>query len=445
MTNPESPESMNDTNHKSPAPSKESLRGGRPKTGTVVRTRAGLWQGVVTLADGSRMRLEPYPKGTSEAMAREKTAYWAEKFADKKNPNASPKRSAKPGDTAQSWIDCWLADKTERGQTSVRDKRAHWEHHLKPVLGTKHPKKWTSTDLRKLVAKLDEHVREGAISWKTAKNIWGTCTSICSDAVSSKQESLRCRDDNPAATVKGPDRGTTKEKEFLYPREFSKLMACPDVPLRLRRLVAFATFTGLRRAEIQLIDWADVDLDHATVFVHQAKDRNTGEAKSTKGKSSRRIPLHPNLLPLLYHLRGLTGGKGRVLANMPHQSEFSDSLRQALIDAGCDRRSLHQSTATNKRLAFHDLRTTYATWLALDAVDALTIKQRMGHKHLTTTEGYVSTADAVRGEAGQPFPPLPESLFQAEAITGLVTTGLEVAFLGSKLASPAGFEPASSP
>lgn len=55
-------------------------KGGRPKTGTLVKTRGGLWQAIVTLADGSRMRLEPFPAGTSEAMAREKAAFWAEQL-----------------------------------------------------------------------------------------------------------------------------------------------------------------------------------------------------------------------------------------------------------------------------------------------------------------------------------------------------------------------------
>jgi hypothetical protein len=52
-------------------------KAGRPATGTVVRIKsgpnAGQLQGIITLADGSRKRLPPFPPGTSEAMAEERT------------------------------------------------------------------------------------------------------------------------------------------------------------------------------------------------------------------------------------------------------------------------------------------------------------------------------------------------------------------------------------
>ena len=54
---------------------KPPRRGGRPRVGTVLPTRDGRLQGQGQYADSSRKRLKPFPKGTSEAMARERTAY----------------------------------------------------------------------------------------------------------------------------------------------------------------------------------------------------------------------------------------------------------------------------------------------------------------------------------------------------------------------------------
>lgn len=422
----------------------ESKAGGRPKTGTVRKTRAGLWQGVVTLADGSRMRLEPFPKGTSEAMAREKTAYWAEQFASRRNPKTQAKAAHTPASSAQSWFDAWLADKAARGQPSVRDKRAHWDHHIAPVLEKKHPSKWQPEDLRALVAGLDENIRAGVYSWKTARNIWGTVTTMCAEAVTSKINELRCREDNPAASVKGPDRGVEKDKEFLYPSEFQKLMECGAAPMRMRRLFALSVFTGLRRGEIQALEWEDVNLTEGLILVHRSKGRD-GAIKSTKGKRSRKVPIHENVAPLLHELWKETNGTGRVLADTPYENEFSLQLRDWLLKAGCERRSLHETTATTRQLTFHDLRGTYATWLSLDGVEVMTIKQRMGHSNVSTTEGYVRAADAVRHIAGKPFPPLPATMYQGVSCAGFVTTGRKSAVFGSKMASPAGFEFSSSP
>ena len=51
---------------------------GRKSKGSVLKTRDGRWQARITLADGTRKRLQPFPKGMSRAMAEEKTAKYAE-------------------------------------------------------------------------------------------------------------------------------------------------------------------------------------------------------------------------------------------------------------------------------------------------------------------------------------------------------------------------------
>ena len=49
---------------------------------------------------------------------------------------------------------------------------------------------------------------------------------------------LRVRKDNPASTVKAPDRGKRKTKQFLFPSELLALVSCADVPLAWRRNAA---------------------------------------------------------------------------------------------------------------------------------------------------------------------------------------------------------------
>jgi hypothetical protein len=56
----------------------QKQKGGRKAEGTVVRTRDGRWQAIVTLADGSRRRISPpFPKGTSYEYARSARAFGA--------------------------------------------------------------------------------------------------------------------------------------------------------------------------------------------------------------------------------------------------------------------------------------------------------------------------------------------------------------------------------
>jgi len=47
-------------------------QGGRKPTGTIITLSDGRFQAIVTLCDGSRKRIPPFPKGTSREAAREK-------------------------------------------------------------------------------------------------------------------------------------------------------------------------------------------------------------------------------------------------------------------------------------------------------------------------------------------------------------------------------------
>src|SRR5262249_19633833 len=141
-------------------------------------------------------------------------------------------------------------------------------------------------------------VRADKLSWKSAVNVWGIASKMFDDACGSKDRALRVRKDNPAAGVRGPDRGVRKSKAFLWPSEFLALVSCPDIPVSARRSVAIAVYLYLRAAEQRALAWADVDLEHALAHVHASTDRE-GETKSTKTKIARRVPLEPNLVPLL--------------------------------------------------------------------------------------------------------------------------------------------------
>jgi integrase len=147
----------------------------------------------------------------------------------------------------------------------------------------------------------------------------------------------------------------------------------------------------------------------------KAVDRRNGEVKSKKSGESRRIPIEPNLLPLLQRLHDeckafLPLGKpltGRVLW-MPPADERAVRLREHLAAAGVTRADLFTDNARQKWITFHDLRRTALTWWAARGDDPLRIKQRAGHAAFATTEGYVVRQRA--WPVGSAFPTLPFEL-----------------------------------
>ncbi|GMV14716.1 MAG: hypothetical protein AMXMBFR56_29400 [Polyangiaceae bacterium] len=403
--------------------------------------------------DGSRplFHLDPSPESPNAAAAAKRVAeditaeLWEKRLVAAPKPGRR-KVSPHAGDDCSSWLALWLAERKRRGYTSTPESGSHYREHIEPAIGPKHVRDWTTDDVRTLSRVLDAKVQAGDLSWKSAANVWGTATKMCQDACSAKLDALRVRDDNPSIGVAAPDRGARVVKQYLYPSEFLRFVACPDVPLVWRRIVALAVYVFPRAGELRVLRWDDVDLEHGTIHIHRARDRNTGEEKPTKTGMARRFSIEPALLPLLRALHEQSGGAGFV-AELPSERDMARGLRRWLAKAGVTRAELHASSRTRKAITFHDLRATGLTWLAVRGDDPLKIMQRAGHTDFVTTQGYIREAEAVREGFGEVFPPLPPSLLGAtdRAVTDELSQELSQASqVSESIAGRTGLEPAAS-
>jgi integrase len=323
------------------------------------------------------------------------------------------------GENVTTWVEQWIEDRERRGILSHKQDEGRLKNHVLDVIGPIAIEKVTRDDIERLVEALDAKVQRGDLAPKTASNVWTLVTSMFDDACRSKTRALRCRADNPTREVRGPDRGVDRSKTYLFPSEFQKLMAAaPDkVPLRFKELYATAVYSYCRAGELEALEWPDVDLEHEILSITKAVDRRNGEVKSTKSGESRRIPIEPNILPLLHRLHDQAKalappGKpvaGRVLW-MPPADERAVRLREHLAAAGITRADLFTDNKRQKWITFHDLRRTALTWCAARGDDPLRIKQRAGHAAFATTEGYVVEAESLAAGFGVPFPELPPDL-----------------------------------
>lgn len=387
----------------------------KPATGTA-RFHRGRWQVGIRVA-GSRTwhdvpGLEPVDDAAHKARARAYGAWLSAEMRsgrvvfDKKAPEPEP-----AGETFEAWCERWLAARAARHVASVKDDRSRLRTHVWPTLGARPVAAITTEDLERLVQQLDQRIHAGTLAWRTARNVWAVVARAFADAKRSKDLSLRCRKDNPAADVVPPDAGVKKAKTYLYPSEVAAVLACDDVPVRWKRLLVLSVYLYVRAGELEALEWEDLDLERGIVHVHRSVDRyrDIGKVTSTKGDEARRFPIEPALLPLLVAMRHEVGGRGRVV-KMPPAEDLADRLRTYLRWSGVERADLHAGDATRKRIAWHDLRATGITWRAVRGDDPLKIQAAAGHKDFSTTQRYIREAEALREGFGQVFEPIPAFL-----------------------------------
>lgn len=368
----------------------------------------------ITMPDGKRERIR-LPKDCSEARAKESCAHWLEKLKSGKLVQAPEPEPMAPGDTVAGYVDRWMLERERRGRSRIDEDRRMLHARLCGIIGeaTKIASV-TAEDLRKVVERLDDDVLEERLAWKTAVNYWGLVTKLFGDAAFAKTEALRVRKDNPTKDVRGPDRGVVRASAYLYPTEALRLLSCPDVPVERRQVYALALFSGLRRGELRALRAGDVSLPGGYLVVARSLPTGETEERSTKSKRPRRVPLELALRPLV---SALVDGRSSGALVLPQMAtlDVARLLRDDLRTAGVLRPELHGGatgdTSLQRPMTFHDLRHTYATWLALRGENALVIQQRLGHSEAKMTARYIEAAEEVgRGDVGQPFAALPESL-----------------------------------
>jgi integrase len=382
---------------------------GRKSTGTVKwRYSAELgrevWMARYTRGvDKSRTPWAALP----ETIAREDEA-GARAFAVKYAALAKHSTKDGTGETLGAYALRWLASRAPR---TAKDNRSHIEHHVEAVIGYVPMQHLTSTHGDELVAALDEKIKDGTISAKTAKNVWGTVGRMLRDAAHAKPHTgLRCLEANPFRDVQPPERSRTKQAlNFLYPSELLALLSHPRVPAHWKRNVSIAVFLGLRDGEQRALRWEHVDLEHSVITVCETFDKHAKAVREgTKTGVARIVPVPPSLLPLLSQMHDDADGDGLVCRGIASPRAMARGLRTWLRVSGVTRSVLQQTTSVNRALRWHDLRATCGTWLACIGRSAPEIRDVLGHTQTAMTDKYLRNATIVRGGSfGEAFPALP--------------------------------------
>lgn len=329
-------------------------------------------------------------------------------------------------EVANEWFTRYIAYCKETGQTDTTTKRSRWDKWIAERLGTKPMATITRDDIEDVRDALDAAIlawtkdgrAEDRISGKTAMNVWSCLTSAFKAAASSKRRDLRVLEGrpNPCAGVEPPgDRNSRKvrRKTFVYPKEAAQLVASEAVPIEWREVYAIAFYTYLRPGELRVLLWSDVDLEAGLIHVTKAWDYENETVKPPKTSNGvRRVPIEPELLPLLDRMREGQPDAALVVPLMSTVPEntLADIFRGHLALANVTRDELRRDTLTHVQANFRSCRDSGLTYLAMTGLGVDKISRRAGHDTIQTTMGYLKQAEDLSGDLGVPFGPLPESL-----------------------------------
>ncbi len=183
--------------------------------------------------------------------------------------------------------------------------------------------------------------------------------------------------------------------DFYWEPEEIELLRAQMPTAKDLALLELLVGTGMRWGEavgLHLPRW--VPLRRRVSVVESLVERRGFELKPPKNGKRRDLPVHDDLLleVMAEHLRtsppapcGLDHGRGRSCPGLVFHAGGRPLSRHAwprqVLDPAVKAAEVRRGTV-------HDLRHTYASWLALDGVSMRVVQQLLGHASIRSTERY---------------------------------------------------------
>ena len=182
--------------------------------------------------------------------------------------------------------------------------------------------------------------------------------------------------ENPTKGVKRLKVDDSKPPRFLAKEECQKLLEASPPEL----YPVYFTFlnTGMRKAELENLQWCDIDLKRKRI---QIKRKENWQPKT----GERELPINDELLQLLKDLKKQSNVNIDYVFDIINSGHSHNWLRLELI-------KIAKKASIKDLTKIHTLRHTFASHLVMNGVDLPTVKRLMGHTDIQTTMIYAHLA-----------------------------------------------------
>ena len=155
---------------------------------------------------------------------------------------------------------------------------------------------------------------------------------------------------------------------WLEKKEMEHLLEFASPEVKDFMIVGF--HTGMRAREMMELEWSRVDLTRKTALL---------DSNHTKTRKRRAIPLHEGVIEAMLRCKERYEDSGMVFGGVK-------SFRKG-FEAACRRAGV-------KDFSIHDMRHTFASWLAIQGVSLYVIQELLGHASIQMTQRYAHLAPA---------------------------------------------------
>jgi integrase len=268
-------------------------------------------------------------------------------------------------------------------------------------------KKWIEPVLADIPLQKIDVAKIEAITWRAQKankspgticKIIGIISQVWSKAASRDVVSGEC----PCRKVKIPRRDNRRDKFLTQDEAQNVLTALKIKSADVHDEALLSLFCGLRAGEIHSLTWGDIDFTNGTIHIRDPKNKCNRHAFITEEVEY--------MLKSRHHQQATTELVFPTYNGKPRQW-VSDTFARTINDLGLNNTGEFTEdkdgnpvpiriSDARKRVVFHTLRHTFASWLVQKGTPLYTIAELMGHSTIEMTQRYSHLApDNLRGAA----------------------------------------------
>lgn len=174
--------------------------------------------------------------------------------------------------------------------------------------------------------------------------------------------------ENPFADVELM-RSKRNDPKFLSSEKYNELISAIKEPW-LKAIVQFAIFTGMRIGEIVNLRWEQIYFERNIIIVENSNHFQT------KNKRNRIVPISGPVLSVLEEMKTnrvsefVFHNKGMKLCATYTSKKFGQYIKKLSL---------------SENFVFHNLRSTFASWMIMNGVDIFIVSKLLGHSDVSVT------------------------------------------------------------